>query len=121
MTNKSKTHTRTPYTPKMILMIVGALLAFGWPIIIARSSTHLFYCSFASAKPCVDQGNLSDILVLGPTVIGGFLLSLRYAYSKKLDRSAKILIIFAATAVFSFLAYWYILAWFWLEIYLLGS
>lgn len=55
------------------------------------------------------------MLALGPAVVGAFLLSLGCVYTLKRDRSIKALIAIALTAVFSFVSYWSLLAWWYAE------
>jgi hypothetical protein len=111
--------TKTKKPAKIILIIAGVALVFVWPIIIASfSGGHLFLCNLMSSSPCVDRGNLSDMLGLWPAIIGGLLLSVGLIYNLKQDRSVKLLITLGLTVVFSLISYWSIWIWFWLELWL---
>ncbi|MFD3399834.1 hypothetical protein ACFWUU_04105 [Kribbella sp. NPDC058693] len=100
------------------LLIAGGVLFFIWPVIIALSSGHLFYCGLASAAGCTDAGNWQDSLALGPTVIGAFILSLAFFYNANVDRALKVGGVIAATAALSFLGYWLTFVLFWAEMWL---
>lgn len=106
------------YKLNLKLLITGGVLFVAWPIVIALSSGHLFYCGLANASGCADAGNWQDTLSLGPTVIGAFILSLAFFYNAKFDRVLKVGGVIAATLALSFLGYWLTFMWFWVEMWL---
>ncbi|MET4669114.1 hypothetical protein [Streptomyces sp. PvR018] len=120
MTTKSKSPTPKTISPKKKFLTFGGLLFFGWPILTAYFSGHLFFCGIASQNGCADSGSLLDGLVIFPTIAGAVLFSVGLIYSLKLDRSIKTLLAIAISVAFSYIGYWMILFWFWAELMLLS-
>jgi hypothetical protein len=106
------------YKLSLKLLVAGGALFLAWPVIIASTSGHSFYCGLASASGCVDAGNWQDILVLGPTIIGAFLLSLAFFYNAKFDRALKFFGVIGGTVALSVLGYGFTFIWFWVEMWL---
>jgi hypothetical protein len=103
------------YKLENILLTVGILLYFAWPIIIAPYSGHLLYCGLASAEGCVDHGNWQDTRALGLTIIGAFIFSIGLVYNLKLEKALKILISISITALLTYFGYWLTFLWFWIR------
>lgn len=103
------------YKLENILLIVGILLYFAWPIVIAPISGHLLYCGLSSVEGCADRGNWQDTSVLGPTIIGAFIFSIGLVYNLKLERALKVLISISITALLTYFGYWLTFLWFWIR------
>lgn len=105
MTNIHKA-AKQPKQLKLILIITGTFLTFGWTLLLAATTWLTDLPCVISPTSCSQGASLAQVILFGPAVAGAIMLPIGLLYNLRMRREVKLLITLATAGALLFIAFW---------------
>jgi hypothetical protein len=90
------------------LIITGAVLTFGWALVLAVTTWLTDLPCVISPNNCTDGASLANLILYSPLVAGAIMLPIGFIYKNKQSREIKFTITLIGACALLFIAFWLI-------------
>lgn len=103
--NMTNTHKalKQPKQQKLILTLAGALMSFGWALLLGATTWLTDLPCVISPTSCTDGASLANALLYGPIIVGAIMLAAGLIYDLKARREAKFAIVLVMAGALLFI------------------